>query len=182
MDIVKTSKRLSYVLRHRPDVIGITLTADGWVSIDTLLKALAAHGTRISRATLEQVVAENDKQRFTIDGDRIRANQGHSVDVDLGYSPAEPPAELFHGTATRHLGSIYEQGLVKGRRHHVHLSADPATAHKVGSRHGTPVVLRVDAAGLVAAGHVFFVSANGVWLTETVPPGYLAEGGPSLAG
>jgi putative RNA 2'-phosphotransferase len=181
MDIVKTSKRLSYVLRHRPDAIGITLTDDGWIEIDTLLKALNAHGTRIDRAILDQVVAGNDKQRFTIDGDRIRANQGHSIEVDLGYEPAQPPDVLFHGTATRNLGSIYQQGLIKGRRHHVHLSAETSTATKVGSRHGTPAVLIVDAAAMVAAGHTFYVSANGVWLTDAVPPTYLSGGGPSLA-
>ena len=176
MDIRRTSKRIALVLRHRPDSVGITLTPDGWVPVPTLLKAL-----HLSREQLARVVAENDKQRFTIeqtpDGERIRANQGHSVTVDLGYEPEEPPETLYHGTADRNLPSIRAQGLVKGSRHHVHLSPDSATARTVGTRHGRPVVLTVDAARMAADGHAFFRSVNGVWLTDAVPPAYLGENG-----
>ncbi|HCT76833.1 MAG TPA: RNA 2'-phosphotransferase [Micromonosporaceae bacterium] len=173
MDLVKASKQLSYVLRHRPDSIGITLAPDGWVEIGVLLNALAANGTRLSKADLVRLVAENDKQRFAIDGDRIRASQGHSVEVELGYAAATPPGVLFHGTAERRLASIFDKGLVRGRRHHVHLSADPHTALKVGARHGKPVVLTVDAAKMLSGGYQFHVSENGVWLTEAVPAEYL---------
>jgi putative RNA 2'-phosphotransferase len=172
VDVVRTSKRLSYVLRHRPASIGITLDAAGWVAVEELLPALAAHGLRLSRADLDAVVAGNDKQRFAYDetGTRIRASQGHSVAVDLGYEVAVPPAELFHGTVDRFLPAILAEGLRPGRRHAVHLSPDVATARSVGRRRGRPVVLRVDAAGLAAEGARFTRSANGVWLVDAVPP------------
>ncbi|MBV1851825.1 RNA 2'-phosphotransferase [Catellatospora tritici] len=173
MDNVKISKRLSYVLRHAPETIGITLSPDGWVPIDTLLRALAAHGPRVTREQLDAVVAGNDKQRFAIDGDRIRASQGHSVQVELGLTPVEPPELLYHGTARRNLASIYADGVHRGNRHHVHLSADAGTAHKVGSRHGAPVILVVAAAEMADDGHRFYRSANGVWLTDDVPARYL---------
>lgn len=173
MDLVKTSKRMAYVLRHRPDSVGLTLTADGWVGVDDLLRALARNGTRITRDELETVVATNDKRRFVIDGDRIRANQGHSVDVDLGLTPISPPRTLFHGTARHNLDSIFLDGLIKGRRHHVHLSADIETAVKVGVRHGKPVVLAVDTAAMIAENLLFYRSENGVWLTDHVPPRHL---------
>ncbi|WP_033344149.1 RNA 2'-phosphotransferase [Catenuloplanes japonicus] len=172
MDIRRTSKRISSVLRHRPDSVGITLAPDGWVPVPTLLAAL-----HLTREQLGRVVAENDKQRFTIertpDGERIRANQGHSVTVDLGYEPQDPPGTLFHGTADRNLAAIREQGLVKGRRHHVHLSPDPDTARTVGGRHVRPVVLTIDAGRMARDGHTFFRSANGVWLIDAVPPQYV---------
>lgn len=173
MDLVRTSKRLSRVLRHQPGSIGVTLSPDGWIDIDVLLDALARHGTPLTRADLDRVVAGNDKQRFAVDGTRIRASQGHSVPVELGYEPADAPPVLFHGTAVGNLAAIRAEGLHRGRRHHVHLSADVATAARVGARHGKPVVLTVDAAAMAAAGHVFFRSANGVWLTEAVPARYL---------
>ncbi|MDR7276059.1 RNA 2'-phosphotransferase [Catenuloplanes atrovinosus] len=180
MDIKRTSKRLSLILRHRPDSVGITLTPDGWVAVPTLLEALARHGLTLTRDQLGRVVDENDKKRFTIEGapgggERIRANQGHSIDVELGYEAQGPPETLYHGTADRNLPAIREQGLVKGRRHHVHLSPDPATARTVGTRHGRPVVLTVAAARMARDGHTFFRSANGVWLTDAVPPRYLSE-------
>ena len=168
MDLVKASKRLSYVLRHRPDSVGLTLDEAGWVPVEKLLKAMG-----MSRSQLERVVAGNDKQRFIIEGDRIRANQGHSVDVDLQLEPIAPPRTLYHGTVARYLESIREKGLVKGSRQHVHLSADPETATKVGQRRGKPVILKVDSAGMAAAGFVFYRSANGVWLTDSVPPAFL---------
>lgn len=169
------SKFLSYVLRHRPDSIGITLDANGWVDVDVLLAAAQRHGKNLSRTLLEQVVATNDKKRFAFseDGKRIRASQGHSVSVDLDLKPVTPPELLYHGTVERFLDSIRSQGLVRGSRHHVHLSPDEATARKVGSRRGKPVILIVEAGRMHAAGHQFFRSANNVWLTEKVPPEFL---------
>ena len=144
---VKISKFLSLVLRHQPEKIGLQLEAAGWVAVDELLAACRAHGRAITLAELQFVVANNDKQRFSFsaDGSLIRANQGHSIEVELGYAPATPPATLYHGTAECFMGSIKAKGLLKGRRHHVHLSADEATAIKVGQRHGKPVVLQVQA-------------------------------------
>jgi putative RNA 2'-phosphotransferase len=172
MDVVRVSKRLSYVLRHQPGSVGLTLDDAGWVDVDALLIALAAHGLRLAPDELRHVVATNDKRRFAFDetGTRIRASQGHSRPVDLGYLPESPPDELFHGTVERFLAAILAEGLRPGRRHAVHLSTDVATARTVGGRRGRPVVLRVDAAAMAAAGHVFTRSANGVWLTGTVPP------------
>jgi putative RNA 2'-phosphotransferase len=176
--IVTTSKLLSYVLRHRPDSIGLQLDAQGWTGVDALLAALQAHGHDVDRALIERVVADNDKQRFAFsaDGTRIRASQGHSVAIDLGLAPSAPPPVLYHGTATRFLKAIMGEGLRPGARRHVHLSADPATATTVGARHGFPAVLRVDAARMDADGHLFYVSDNGVWLTDAVAPRYLATG------
>jgi putative RNA 2'-phosphotransferase len=167
----KTSKLLSLVLRHAPERIGIQLDASGWVEVETLLSALSRHGTPISRADLNEVVETNEKKRFAFseDGLRIRASQGHSVEVALGYVPQNPPDRLFHGTATRFLPSIRAEGLRKGERHHVHLSADTETALKVGQRHGKPAILTVQTQAMLSAGHAFFLSENGVWLTEHVP-------------
>jgi putative RNA 2'-phosphotransferase len=175
--LVDTSKLLSYVLRHRPDSVGLTLDPQGWVDVDTLLAALAAHGRRVDRALLVRVVADNDKQRFAFSGDgmRIRASQGHSVAIDLGLAPQAPPAVLYHGTASRFMKSILAQGLQAGARRHVHLSRDVETARRVGARHGVPVVLRVEAARMAADGIVFYVSDNGVWLTGAVAPRYLKK-------
>jgi putative RNA 2'-phosphotransferase len=173
--LVKTSKLLSRVLRHDPGAIGVTLDGNGWVRVDTLLAALARHGRRLSRAELDQVVTTNDKRRFAYSEDRtsIRASQGHSVAVDLRLPAAEPPPVLYHGTTGRSLDAIFREGLRPMSRQDVHLSADTATAVRVGSRHGRPVVLAVDAAAMAADGHLFRVSANGVWLTDAVPPRYL---------
>jgi putative RNA 2'-phosphotransferase len=174
---VKTSKLLSRVLRHDPGAIGIALDEGGWVPVAELLAALARHGTRLTREQLDHVVATNNKQRFAVsaDGLRIRASQGHSVAVDLGLAPVAPPAVLYHGTAERSTADIFREGLRPMGRQDVHLSADVETAVRVGSRHGRPVVLRVDAAGLAAAGQVFRRSDNGVWLTDAVPPAFLAR-------
>ena len=173
---IKISKFLSLVLRHDPARIGITLDSAGWTDVDALLAAAAAHGVSITRDELAQIVATSDKQRFALspDGARIRANQGHSVEVELELAPATPPPVLYHGTVDRFLESIRAQGLIKGERHHVHLSADLATAQKVGGRRGKPVVLEVRAGEMSEAGHTFFVSANGVWLTEAVPAAFIA--------
>lgn len=173
--LVRLSKFMSLVLRHNPGKIGITLDPQGWVEIDELLAAANRSGTALDRATLLRVVAENDKQRFAIseDGRRIRASQGHSVEVDLALTPLAPPELLYHGTATRFLESIRREGLVKQSRQHVHLSADETTAVKVGQRHGRPAVLTVRAGAMAAAGQQFFRSDNGVWLTDHVPPEFL---------
>ncbi|MFI5630547.1 RNA 2'-phosphotransferase [Streptomyces sp. NPDC051664] len=170
---VKVSKYLSKHLRHQPERIGITLDANGWVSIDELLRATARHNFPITRAELDHVVAVNDKRRYAIDGDRIRASQGHTVPVDLDLPPVEPPAYLYHGTVGRTLDAIRAEGLRPMNRRHVHLSSDRETATRVGARRGRPVVLSLDAAAMHRAGHVFYVSANGVWLTEAVPPEFL---------
>ncbi|MFI0238494.1 RNA 2'-phosphotransferase [Streptomyces sp. NPDC016845] len=170
---VKVSKYLARHLRHQPDRIGLTLDEAGWVEIDALLAAATAHGFHVSRVELDWVVAENDKRRFSIEGTRIRANQGHTVDIDLGLAAAEPPAYLFHGTVDRFLDAIRTEGLAPMSRHDVHLSVDRETATRVGARRGRPVVLTVDAGAMHRAGHTFRVSANGVWLTAAVPPEYL---------
>jgi putative RNA 2'-phosphotransferase len=177
--IVTTSKLLSYVLRHRPDSVKLALDAHGWAEVDELLARLAASGKPVDRALLERVVADNDKQRFAFseDGRRIRASQGHSIAVDLQLREAEPPAVLYHGTASRFLKSILASGLRAGGRHHVHLSADAQTATRVGARHGFPVVLMVDARRMRKDGLVFYQSDNGVWLTTQVLPKYLSQAG-----
>ncbi|MEU3662627.1 RNA 2'-phosphotransferase [Streptomyces sp. NPDC032940] len=170
---VKVSKYLSKHLRHQPDRIGLTLDEAGWVEIDTLIAAAAAHGFRFTRHELDHVVATNDKRRFAVEGTRIRASQGHSIDVELGLPPADPPPYLYHGTVARALAAIRTEGLRPMNRHDVHLSPDRETATRVGARRGRPVVLSVDAAAMHRDGHVFHVSANGVWLTKSVPPRYL---------
>ena len=174
-ELIRISKFLSLVLRHRPETIGITLAPDGWVDVDELLEACRAHGRAISRRVLHEVVATNDKRRFSFspDGRQIRANQGHSVEVELGLEPVEPPELLYHGTVARFLGSIRARGLVRGSRQHVHLSADRQTAQRVGQRRGRPVVLVVEAARMHGDGHRFYLSENGVWLVEAVPADYL---------
>lgn len=170
------SKRLSYILRHAPESIGLTLDAHGWASVDELIAKCAAAGLSITWEQLAEAVATNDKKRFSFseDGLRIRAAQGHSIEVDLGLGAIEPPALLYHGTATRFLPSIRAKGLVPGSRQQVHLSADAATATKVGARHGKPVVLTVAAGAMHAAGLKFFRADNGVWLTDRVPPEFLS--------
>ena len=169
------SKFLSLHLRHAPHEIGLTLEPGGWVTIDALIAGAQKKGFPIAREELDRVVADSDKQRFAIDvsGLLIRANQGHSVEVDLQLAPAEPPAELFHGTGSGSVEAILAGGLERRARHHVHLSPDTETATRVGQRHGKPVVLVIDAAKMRADGHTFFCSANGVWLVDEVPPQYL---------
>ncbi len=172
-DLVRASRFLSYVLRHRPEAIEVRLDLAGWISIETLLDALARHGRPLTRETLEAVVAGTDKRRFQIRDDSIRAAQGHTIPVDLGLEPLPPPAVLYHGTIARSLASIRAEGLTAQGRTHVHLSADPATATTVGSRRGRPIVLRVDAAGMHHHGYRFFQADNGVWLTDAVPPQWI---------
>jgi putative RNA 2'-phosphotransferase len=176
-NIVRISKFLSKHLRHAPEAIGITLEPGGWVAIDTLLEACAKHGMRISRETLNTVVQENSKQRFGFDetGTRIRANQGHSTNVELKFENVTPPETLYHGTATQFLPSILETGIQRMNRHHVHLSSDTETAAKVGLRHGKLAMLEVNAKAMVEAGFVFYRSVNGVWLVDNVPAEYLSQ-------
>lgn len=170
----KTSKFLSFALRHKPESIGLELDPNGWVDLAELIEK-ASSEISLDRDLVQQVVVTSEKQRFALseDGMRIRANQGHSVKVDLELTPKDPPALLYHGTATRFLPSILEEGLRPGQRHHVHLSADVDTATSVGQRHGVPVVLQIFAAAMQGQGHVFFLSKNGVWLTDKVPPAFL---------
>lgn len=175
--LVKISKYLSKHLRHQPERLGITLEPGGWTPVVGLLDACAKNGLRLTRPELDEVVAGNNKQRFSFDqsGTRIRANQGHSVEIDLQLSAVTPPGILYHGTSESAVGAIMREGLRKMRRHHVHLSVDIETATGVGARHGRPVVFAVDSAGMAADGLEFFRSANGVWLTESVPPRYLTR-------
>ena len=173
------SKYLALVLRHKPEAAGLVLDAEGWAPVDDVLRAVRRRFGAFSGADLQELVRSNDKQRYALDetGTRIRASQGHSVQVELGLEPVAPPPLLYHGTAARFLPSILDRGLVKGKRHHVHLSGDIETARKVGARRsGETAILEVRAADMAAAGHLFYRSANGVWLTEAVPPRWLAVG------
>ncbi|WP_020560758.1 RNA 2'-phosphotransferase [Thiofilum flexile] len=175
---IRKGKFLSLILRHEPSKINLTLDQEGWAAVTELLAQLAKHQHALTREELEEIVATNNKKRYSFNQDhtKIRANQGHSLThIDLGLVPQIPPKVLYHGTATRFLGSILEQGLVKGSRQHVHLSSEPSTARKVGMRHGNPVILRVDAEQMQRDGGVFYCSENGVWLTDHVPVQYLQE-------
>ena len=173
----RLSKYLSKHLRHRPERLGVELGPGGWVEVDALLEACARQLFPISRAELEEVVERNDKRRFAFDpsGTLIRAQQGHSVPVDLLLKPAEPPPVLYHGTPESNLEAILRGGLQSMGRHHVHLSPDEATAAVVGRRRGRPVVLTVDAYAMQRDGWEFYRSGNGVWLVEHVPPRYLSR-------
>lgn len=172
----RVSKFLSLVLRHAPEKIGLELDASGWTPVADLLMKATQAAVRIDRTLLQHVVATNDKQRFALsdDGERIRANQGHTVSVDLGLAAAVPPAVLYHGTATRFLDAILDQGLTPQRRHDVHLTESLDTAAAVGRRYGQLAMLRIDAAAMHADGLRFSRSDNGVWLTAAVSPRYLS--------
>ncbi len=174
-NIITLSKFLSKHLRHAPEELGLTLQPGGWVEVDALLAASARVGFAIAYDELIECVETNDKKRFSFDetGDLIRANQGHSVEVDLQLEEQRPPDVLYHGTVERFLVSIMDGGLNKGKRHHVHLSKDIETVRKVGARRGKPVLLQVDAGRMHREGFKFIVSANGVWLTEAVAAIYL---------
>lgn len=169
---VQISKFLSLVLRHRPEKIELSLDENSWANVDELLEKLPF---QIDFAKLEEIVSTNDKKRFAFSDDfkKIRANQGHSIQVDLNLTPAEPPEILFHGTPTNSLQSIRRQGLKKGKRHHVHLSPDVETARRVGGRRGKAVVLKILSGEMHRAGHQFFQSENGVWLVDRVPRAFL---------
>ena len=175
-DPVQLSKFLSFVLRHKPDAIGLTLDSQGWANIDELIERGNAAGTLFDHDDLRQVVQASDKKRFSIsaDGLRIRAAQGHSVAVELGLSPQEPPAVLYHGTATRFVESILSAGLMPQARQQVHLSADEATALRVGQRHGKPVIFMIEALRMHTKGLKFYLTDNGVWLTDQVQPEFLS--------
>jgi putative RNA 2'-phosphotransferase len=168
----KISKRLSYILRHAPDSVGLTLDENGWASVHDLMSKF---GRPLSIEDLNEVVETNEKKRFAFNDDltKIRASQGHSIEIDLAYQPTTPPEFLFHGTATRFIESIKKDGLLKGSRHHVHLSLDEVTARKVGARHGSPVILTLKSKEMYEAGYVFYVSENDVWLTEHVPTRFI---------
>lgn len=186
-DLVALSRVLSKVLRHEPELVGVQLDAQGWVPVQELVDALRrkARGLgapkrlrtlpEVTRDAIRTVVESNAKQRFALspDGERIRAVQGHSIDVDLGYTPKPPPPVLFHGTAFASWPSIAKEGLHRGGRHAVHLSPDVQTARAVGARHGKPVVLEVAAANMHRNGFVFTEAENGTWLVESVPTEYL---------
>jgi len=171
------SKFLSLVLRHEPGAVGLRLDENGWVSVDELLRALADCGKPLTRADLDDIVAGSDKRRFALSPDRslIRANQGHSVQVDLALAPTLPPDVLFHGTVQRYVPSIRAQGLIRGQRHHVHLSASRELAVIVGKRRGEPHVFEIDARGMAESGLVFYRAENDVWLTDHVPARFLSD-------
>ena len=174
--VVTASKFLALILRHKPEVIGLTLDPNGWADIEEVVQK--SNG-RLTRTLVDRAVAENGKGRYAVseDGKRIRARQGHSLkDVDVGLKPCEPPEMLFHGTYEGVVSVIKREGLKKMSRQHVHLSADLGTAKSVGGRRGRPVVFTVKARDMYLTGrHQFFLSENGVWLTDCVPPDYLQE-------
>jgi len=177
----KISKRLSLHLRHEPEALSLTLERGGWVRVQDLLEGLSKRGTTLNRDQLEEIVLSNDKQRFSFDesGEKIRANQGHSTEVDLNLEPVTPPDRVYHGTGAQNFESILVHGLEKRSRHHVHLSLERDTARGIGARHGKPLIFRVDSSAIHRAGHLFYRSHNGVWLTDFVPPQFLSvlEGG-----
>lgn len=169
------SKFLSYVLRHHPDKLGITLDENGWTSVAILLEKINVEPYSLSMEQLEDVVATNNKKRFAFNEDKtmIRASQGHSVNIDLALQPKEPPNYLYHGTVEKFITSIQDKGLIKGTRQHVHLSADKETAINVGSRRGKPIILTVRSGEMHTQNHAFYQSENGVWLTEEVPTEFI---------
>ncbi len=174
--LTNTSKFLSLILRHKPETIGITLDEQGWVNVELLIeKYNETNPHKIDKDILNIVVKSNNKQRFEYsqDGSQIRARQGHSIKVDLGYRQVSPPSILYHGTATRFVDSIKKSGINKKDRHHVHLSGDYNTAVSVGQRHGIPHVLNIDCNKMVEDGYSFFKTENNVWLVESVPTKYI---------
>ena len=174
MSLKETSKFISLILRHKPDVIGITLDEHGWANVDELITGVSkTHPLNMSM--LEQIVAEDEKQRYSFNEDKtlIRANQGHSIPVDVELEEKEPPEILFHGTGEKYVDSISKEGLIPKSRLYVHLSADEETAVKVGQRHGKPVVFKVKSGEMHRNGFKFYCSVNGVWLTKSVPVEYL---------
>ncbi len=170
------SKFISLILRHRPEVVGISLDKHGWADVEKLLTGMNKTGTSIDMQILEKIVAEDDKQRFSFNEDRtlIRADQGHSIPVDVELEKRIPPAILYHGTGEKYIASINEHGLIPKSRLYVHLSKDYETAVKVGSRHGKPVVYEVETGKMAADGYDFFLSVNGVWLVKSVPAEFLS--------
>jgi putative RNA 2'-phosphotransferase len=174
---INISKFLSLVLRHQPETIAITLDQNGWADVNDLIEKANNYGIKFDRETLNHIVATNPKKRFAFNDtlDKIRASQGHSVEIELGYTNQKPPEILFHGTAEKFVQSILDTGLEKGNRQQVHLSADFETAIKVGQRHGKPFVFKVLAEKMYNDNFEFFISDNGVWLTDNVPTKYLKQ-------
>ena len=172
MNLIKISRYISLILRHKPEEIGITLDEHGWANVSELL-----NGVGIDMSTLEQIVATDDKQRYSFNEDKtlIRANQGHSVPVDVELEEVKPPEYLWHGTGEKYAQSISQMGLIPKSRLYVHLSSDTETALTVGKRHGTPIIFRVNAEKMYQDGFKFYRSVNGVWLTKHVPVDYLSE-------
>lgn len=173
-DLIKISKYISLILRHKPEVIGIQLDANGWADVEALLAGIRRKYP-IDFEILEEIVRTDNKQRYSFNEDKtkIRANQGHSIQVDVELSVTQPPAILYHGTAEWFSTSIEAKGLLPGRRLYVHLSPDTETAEKVGRRHGKPVIYLVNSGQMQQDGYTFLLSANGVWLTKMVPAQYL---------
>jgi len=169
----RISKYLSFILRHKPEAINLKLDEKGWADIDEII--LKTKKFSLNRKLIEKVVLEDNKQRYIIDGDKIRANQGHSINVDLELKPQIPPKILHHGTATRFIDSIMKTGLKTQNRQYVHLSKDLKTAKNVGSRHGKVVILNIDTISMLEDGFEFYISENGVWLTNHIPIKYISE-------
>ena len=171
------SKLLSYILRHKPGEYGIVLDKNGYINVDELINKLHAHNENIRFEILQHIVDSNNKKRFAFNEDltKIRASQGHSVDVELGYIEQQPPAILYHGTVEKFLASIMKDGLQKMQRHHVHLSTDKATAIKVAERRGKAIILEIKAGEMFAAGYKFYLSDNGIWLTDHVPVEFISN-------
>lgn len=168
---------LSLILRHKPSAAGITLDSHGWADVNELIAGVNQTGKQLNREILERIVRGNQKQRYSFNSDhsKIRANQGHSIPVDLEFTPAVPPSFLFHGTTSRFLESIRKQGITRQSRQYVHLSSDRKTAEKVGARHGKPVILVIDAQRMLQDGRTFYLSENGVWLCKDIPWNYVKE-------
>ena len=176
MSMKSTSKYISLILRHKPEVIGITLDEHGWANVDELISGVSKTHA-LDREMLERIVAEDEKQRYSFSDDKqlIRANQGHSIPVDVELKEVIPPEILYHGTGIKYQEAIEAQGLIAKSRLYVHLSGDTATAKKVGQRHGKPIIYKVDAGAMHEDGYKFFLSVNGVWLTKEVPKQYLVR-------
>ncbi len=173
---IKLSKYLCLILRHKPEIIGIELDKNGWADVTELLEKMNQSGEMIDLHKLNEVVKTDNKNRFSFNetSDKIRANQGHSITIDLGYTAQKPPEFLYHGTAGRCAESVLKNGIEKKKRHHVHLSTDEETALKVGQRHGNPVVFMVSSGQMYVDGALFYLSDNGIWLTDFVPVKYLS--------
>jgi len=179
LTLTKVSKFLSLILRHNPEAIKLTLDKYGWAKTKDLLKQMNDHGTKISMEFLEEVVNTDNKQRYSFNENKtkIKANQGHSIKIELNLEPKAPPELLFHGTASKSLDSIFKNGLSKQNRHHVHLSLDEPTAVSVGARHGKPVVLTINSKLMHDSGYKFYQSENRIWLTDNIPANFITFSG-----
>lgn len=175
LDLIRKSRYLSFILRHKPETIGITLDDHGWANVEELIAGIKNDIGSFDMETLEKIVATDDKQRYSFNEDKtlIRANQGHSIPVDVELEEVIPPDYLYHGTGLKYVDSIEKMGLIPKSRLYVHLSTSLLTAFEVGKRHGEPVVFRIDTKAMVEDGYKFYRSLNGVWLTKEVPPRYI---------